>query len=240
MTIFVTGWDRVNNSLCGDIMHQYSVKSASTETLLFSGQYRTLSECVAEAVACGVSMRSADFRNANLINAELDGGDFSGALFSGANLTGANLSEADLRRTDFSNAVLHGAILCDSDLSYSDFSGALFGATEIAGATLLNCIFSTLSAFTLPFDEADMIRDCIFINSCETPCPFSRQPLVVRGLSAPVMVMDRHIKIGHQIFPLDSIPAWIASGNLAPRNLRLRLEQVVLSLIMDDKRPKIA
>jgi hypothetical protein len=221
-------------------MHYYSVKSAFADNLLFSGHYRSLAECVTDAVARRISLRGADFSNANLTNAEMDGGDYAGAIFNGANLTGANVSEADLRHTDFRNAVLHGAILCDSDLSEANFDGALFGATEIAGATLQQCVFTTLSAFTLPFEEADMIKDCRFINPCETVCPFSRQPLVMQGLSAPVVVMDRHIKIGHQVFPLDAIPGWIASGNLNPRNLKLRLEQVVLALIMDDKRPKIA
>jgi len=221
-------------------MLYYMIKSASAETILFSGHYKSFSDCITDAVAQGISLRKADFRNTNLSNAELDGGDFAGALFTGANLTAANLSECDLRRADFTNTILHSTILCDSDVSHANFEGALFGATEIAGATLLHCIFTTLSAFTLPFDEADMIRDCDFINGCGTVCPFSRQPLVIRGLSAPVVVMDRHIKIGHQVFPLDTIPGWIASGNLNPRNLRLRIEQVVLALIMDDKRPKIA
>lgn len=221
-------------------MHYYTIKSAFAENLLFSGQYRSLAECVTDAVARRVSLRGADFRNANLINAEMDGGDYAGAVFAGANLTSANISEADLRGADFENAILHGAILCDSDMSQANFDGALFGATEIAGATLQQCIFTTLSAFTLPFDEADMVKDCRFINPCDTVCMFSRQPLVVRGLSAQVMVLDHHIKIGHDVFPLEMIPEWIASGNLNPRNLKLRLEQVILALIMDDKRPKIA
>ena len=221
-------------------MPNYDIKSASAETILFSGQYCSFAACVAAAITKNIRLTGADFRNANLSNAEMDGGNYAGSDFSGANLSGANLSEADLRGCNFSNAILHGAVLCHSDLSHSHFDGALFGATEIAGATLQECDFSTISAFTLPFEEADMIRNCWYINPCETICPFSRQPVVIRGLTAPVYILDQHIKIGHDIFPLDTIPAWIASGSLNPRNLRLRLEQILLALIMDDKRPKIA
>ena len=79
-----------------------------------------------------------------------------------------------------------------------------------------------------------------FINPCGLACPMSRPPVVMSGLTQNVVIMDRHIKVGHQVFTLDSIPDWIASGGLNPRNLRLRIDQILLSLMKDDKTRKIA
>jgi uncharacterized protein YjbI with pentapeptide repeats len=221
-------------------MPNYIIKSAVADTILYAGNFRNFTQCIEAAVQNNISLQGADLRQANLLNAELDGGDFNNADFTGANLCGANLSEANLRKANFNKTILHGTVLCESDLTAATFKGALFGATEIAGAILQDCTFSTLSAFDLRFEEAGKVSDCRFINPCNTVCPFSRQPLVLHGLNQFAAVMDRHIKVGHNVFELNAIPNWIVSGGLNPRNMRIRLEQIVLALMMDDKSPEIA
>lgn len=221
-------------------MPDYTIKSATAEGPLFAGNFRNFSECIETAFNENIDLRAADLRHCNLQNASLDGIDLTGSCLEGANLSGANLSESILDNVIFDNAILHSAVLCQSKLRGAQFDGTLFGATEIVDAQFEDCLFSTLSAFTLRFNEAGTFRNCRYINPCGTICYMSRAPVVMTGLSQQLVLMDHYIKIGHSVFALDDVPDWIASGGLNPRNLRLRIEQILLALMMDDKSRKIA
>jgi hypothetical protein len=109
---------------------------------------------------------------------------------------GANLSEADLDGAILAHAALQNACLCFSGLSHCDFTGAGFGATLITGARIDGARFSTLSAFTLNFRDAETLEGCLWFGGDGTPCPFSRPPVAITGLQQPVVMLDRHVQVG--------------------------------------------
>jgi hypothetical protein len=186
------------------------IRHCGTGSVLFAGLYPDLRSCAEAAIAQGYALDHADFAHANLANAALDGGSFRHASFAGANLSGANLSEARLDGADFTGAALHNACLCVADLSFCRFTDAGFGATDIAGAYLQSCIFSTLSSFTLDFAGAGRIENCVFLNPDGKSCEFSRPPVVVGGLEYPVALFDNHIKAGSS---LRELVQWLDTTN---------------------------
>ena len=206
----------------------FEIRSIPDGRILYSGEHRNFRVCIEAALGDGVSLRRADLRGTNLLNAGLDGADLRGADFSGANLSGANLGEARLDDALFSGATLFNASLCGSSVRNGHFTDASFGATLIDEAVLDGSRFLTLSTFDLDFHRAESMRDCAFTNpSCHTVCPMTRPPLVVRGLVKPFMIMDRHMKIGHEVFDMAALPEAMAGPSSLPRSLRLRLEQIV-------------
>jgi uncharacterized protein YjbI with pentapeptide repeats len=184
------------------------IRDNRTGAVIFAGLYPDLRACAEAAVAQGRPLDNADLSHANLANAALDGGSFRGARFAGANLSGANMSEAQCAAADFTGAALYNACLCLADLSGCRFEEAAFGATDIAGAYLQDCIFSTLSTFSLGFTAAARIERCVFLNPDGKACEFSRPPVVVSGLEYPVVLFDRHIKVGGS---LRDIAQWLDS-----------------------------
>jgi len=207
-------------------MFFYTIKSSLVNEALYYGTFSSFRRCVEQAVTDGVSLRGASLRNANLLNAELDGADLRQADLSGSNLSGANASECRIQGADLTGATLHGTILCESDLSHSCMDFAGFGATDIFDTILDDCRFSSLSAFTLDFIEASSMTGSCFINPCGTPCPMSRPPVLIQGLNQRMIIMDRHLKIGNEVFALDSAPGQAGLGGINPASLRLRLEQL--------------
>ncbi|HEY0901486.1 MAG TPA: pentapeptide repeat-containing protein [Micavibrio sp.] len=169
---------------------------------LYEGAFHTTAQAVEAAISERVSLAFADLRHANLINAELDGAILDSAQLGGANLMGANLSEASLRRTCFQDALLHSTVLCDSIIENADFDGALFGATDVAGARLRHCLFTTLSAFDINFNDAAVLDANRFRAAQDYLCRFSRPPLVIKGLRHIVACLDHKMLIGfHALAP---------------------------------------
>ena len=180
-------------------MKQVEIRHIDGRTILFTGKFRTVKEALETAAAKGIALGGADLRRANLVNAQLDDISLRGACLAGANLMGANLSEGDFTAADFTGAGLQNACFAASILDGCDFDGAQFGATDIAGASLRGCRFTTLSAFSLGFRDAAVLEDCRFDDLSGPVCPFSRPPVVIHGLDYPVIIMDRHMKIGASI-----------------------------------------
>lgn len=176
-----------------------------TNRVLYQGRFASLRACAEHAVKNGVRLDFADLRRANLVGASLDGASLRGACMAGANLMGANVSEAVLDGADLSGAGLQNTCLCYSSLRGCVFIDALFGATDIAGAAIDRCMFSTLSALHLPFRDTGSMQGCAYIDPDGVHCPFSRPPLVIGGLAWPVVVMDRHVKIGGWLVGLDGL-----------------------------------
>lgn len=204
----------------------HQITSILDGRILYSGHFQTFRDCIETAVSAGVSLHHADLRRTNLLNAALDGADLRGADLTGATLCGANISEAQMENALFYGTCLVNAALCESDLKGAHFIDASFGATLVDSATLDNTHFSGLSTFTIDFTTARTMRHCAFLNPCGTLCPMTRPPVVAMGLSRPLILMDRHMKIGQAIHDYRDDPS-AGHGILSPTQLRLRLEQVI-------------
>jgi hypothetical protein len=192
------------------------IKNHRTGAVIFEGDFFSLRRCAEQAVCDGICLDFADLTRANLVNASLDEAQLRHARLGGANLMGANLSEAELDGADFTNAGLQNACLCLAGLRRCRFDGALFGATDIAGARLDRAFFSTLSAFHLNFRDAVSMQGCLYAEPDGAPCVFSRPPVVINGLRWPVIIMDRHIKIGSWLQRLDSFLSCAKIADDAP------------------------
>lgn len=212
-------------------MTYYTITSIQDGRSLFSGKFPTFRACIETAIGTGISLRHADLCRTNLLNAMLDGADLRGADFTGANLGGANLSEAKLDDALFFGTCLINAALCESSLKGAQFIDSGFGATLIDAALLDQAHFSGLGTFSLDFTGVRTMRHCVFLNPCGTPCPMTRPPVVVQGLSRPFILMDRHIKVGPDVYGIEwggKGPLWLQrQGMINPGQLRLRLEQVI-------------
>lgn len=205
----------------------FEIRALLDGRILYSGNHQNFRACVETAISDEISLRRADLRRTNLLNARLDGADLRGADFSGANLAGANLSEAQLDNGLFFGTTLVNAVICESSVKNGHFIDTSFGATLITGSLLDGSNFSTLSAFDLDFQSADSMKNSAFINPCHTICPMNRPPLVIRGLAKPLVIMDRHLKIGHEVFDMTTLPEAVHGPSFLPGSLRLRLEQIV-------------
>ena len=93
------------------------IKNRYDGTILHSGDFKTLKECVKDAVSNKSNLRGADLSGAYLRDADLRGAYLSGANLRGAYLSGADLSGAYLRDADLRDADLSGAYLSGADLS---------------------------------------------------------------------------------------------------------------------------
>lgn len=177
-------------------MQHYRIVHCQKGDILYEGCFSSIAACAEQAVREGVSLDYADLSHANLVNACLDEASLLHARLRSANLAGANLSEARLDGADFTDAGLQNACLCFSSLRHCRFTGSAFGATDVAGGDLSFARFSTLSALTLNFRDAEIIAECVYQEDGAPEVPFSVPPLVLQGLIFPVACFDRHIKIG--------------------------------------------
>jgi uncharacterized protein YjbI with pentapeptide repeats len=206
-------------------MKNYAIRSLYRKEALFAGTFPDFQSCLQAAIDDRIPLHYADLRGMNLLNMEMDGADLRHASFSGSNLSGVNLSEALLDGTNFNGATLFGAVLCESRMIGASFDDAFFGGTDISHADCSDITISTLSAFDLHFENAASIKGARYINPCGTICPISRPPVVVRGLARPVIFMDRHIKIGHEVFETLDVhhPGF---GIIQPLALRTMMEKL--------------
>ncbi len=178
------------------------LKSTEDDTVLYQGQFVSVTACLESAVTQQINLENIDLQNANLMNANLDEAKMPGANLSGANLSGANLSESQLNGANITNAALYNTCLCYSDISYCSFEDSSFGATDITGANLAESRFSTLSTFSLDFTLVGNMEGCVFRDPGGTLCAMSRPPIVLSGLpNGPLVLMDHQVKIGARIHP---------------------------------------
>lgn len=188
-------------------LKSYSIFSFTSKELLYQAHTNSLTACIEQAVRDNVSLKNADLRKINLSNATLDGADLKGAQLSHSNLTGANLSESNLEDACLCNTSLFNTCLAYTDLTGAAFEGASFGATDITGAILKDCIFSTTSCFTLDFVYAGTLSGCIFKNPDGVVAPISCTPIIIKGLPQTIIFLDRHIKIDNDLLDHDE---WMA------------------------------
>lgn len=162
-------------------MSHYSIRSKTS--ILFQGNYKSLSACIEDAVRQGIKLASADLRYQNLCQADLDNADLKGADFTGANLMSANLSESDLTDAVFDDAMLYGTCFAYSILKNCSFHFALFGGTDLLGANLNLSSFKGQSWRTLDLFTAAKMQDCVFEEPDGQIRITSEPPVIISGLS---------------------------------------------------------
>lgn len=181
-------------------MTAYTIYHRENGRILFQTQAKSFKQALEIGVKENINFTAACLRHQNLSNANLDDGLFRGADFSYSNLNGANLSECDLAASIFSHATLYHCFLNLSDLSRSEFYDARFGDTDIMGATLNNCGFSSPSCFSLSFSHARAIRKCHFKTANGKIITFSKPPVINSGrFSSPVITIGEHKLIGNRL-----------------------------------------
>lgn len=195
-------------------MKYFALVTHAEKKELFSGYYKSLQECIEQAIGLGVNLARIDLKNRNLSGGNFDGACMPHAKLDGANLTGANLSEACLHGSSFRHASFYNTCLCYSDLRAADFRDSDFGGTDVTGADISFCRFSTLSCFDLSFTDAVNMLGCVFESPEGMACKMSQRPIVLKGImNTPIVIMDQTIKIGASILnretclPLSAAPA---------------------------------
>ena len=129
---------------------------------------------------CSRGGTQADLRDVNLSGVELRYTNLSRANLSWANLSRANLSGANLSCADLSRANLYDADLSRANLSCANLSCADLSRTNLIGANLIG---------------ADLIGADLGGGQVVT-----LNPLFFTGATWPVMVTDKHIKIGFRVY----------------------------------------
>ena len=101
-----------------EIKHKFSFK------ILFSGEFKSIKDCLVTANLQGANLQYANLQGANLQYANLQDADLQDANLQGANLRYANLRYANLQDADLQYADLQYADLQYADLQYAnlDFS----------------------------------------------------------------------------------------------------------------------
>lgn len=168
-------------------------------TTLFSGDYRTLQDCIEDALRMNVCLDGINLDRRDLRDINLDGARIKGASFNGANLSGANISEASLRDCLFRDTSLFNACFCHTDLSGSDFTQAGFGGTDMSAATLDHCTFSGPAALGLNLQHSASLTGAVYASS-RLRSTMSRAPVVIAGLPDIIALFDDDVLIGQNVY----------------------------------------
>tara|TARA_B100001989_G_scaffold202654_1_gene151086 strand:+ start:3001 stop:3624 length:624 start_codon:yes stop_codon:yes gene_type:complete len=197
-------------------MNITSLKSYKTGKTIFSGPYADIVACLEDAVQKRINLEYVDLSHQNLSNANLDEAHMPYADFTGCNLSGVNLSESNLRMSKFQHACLYNSYFCYSDLYGCDFINTDFGATNIVGADMQCCKFSTLSCFSLDFVDVGSLAGSQFHHVNGNIYPMSNSPIVIKGIfNTPIVIMDSVVQIGRNTFPRNDIPVTKLLGHIA-------------------------
>lgn len=180
-------------------MKKFQINKLNTGTTLFEGKFESFSECLEQAIDEQIDLSGANLTRQNLSTTNLDNALLSGADLSFSNLNHANLSEGNFMNANFFGANMVAACMAESDYSKCNFLGCSFGANILVGSIFDHCMFSTLSAFQLPFSEAESMQSCYFYFEDELLFSNSKPPVVVLGLSSePVIISESSIYLGHR------------------------------------------
>ena len=188
-------------------MQHFTLYTHKNRTEIFSGYYKSFTECLEDAVKKQINLAHINLQNKNLSNANLDNAHMPNALFISTNLSGTNLSEANLANAVFYNSSLYNTCLSFSDLRRCDFRKANFGATLIDSANIQDCMFSTLSCFDLDFYFTANMTGCTFVSDDGKIHRMSKHPMVLKGfMNTHIIILDHTIKIGMKTFPKTILP----------------------------------
>ena len=173
-----------------EVIEKFEIRNRWTNAVQFTAEISvkpdmTYAVKLGLAVKWGVKAR-ADLTGANLTGADLTGANLARAYLTGANLTGANLTGANLTGAYLTGAYLTGAYLPGAHLTGANLPGAYLTGAYLAGANLTGA----------------KLAEVITI---------SKTPIQVQGIGPwPVIIFDRHMKIGCQ---LHSLAEWEAFDN---------------------------
>lgn len=170
--------------------------------ILFEGRFVTIRRAVEAAVKDGVDLSGVNLRGAMLRHACLEGASMEKACLWGARLDGAQMTGGYFTRADFRAAQMKEACLAESDCTYADFRGAYLPGLIVREGIFTKAQFSCPSTFSVPWEDAVRLDGAVYWHRGETPCPLSRRPVVVSGLARRVVVMDSHVLVGTDLFPL--------------------------------------
>jgi hypothetical protein len=129
-------------------------------------------------------LRADGGTRANLFGANLRGANLFGANLFGANLRGANLGGANLGYAELRDAELRDANLFGANLFGANLFGANLGGAELRDANLRGANLGGANLFGANLGDGQVST----IN-----------PVFFNGGRWPVMVTDKHIKIGCQV-----------------------------------------
>ncbi len=172
----------------GDSDHQFSEK-----------------KCIETAISAGITITNMSFKYSNFQNGLFDNGHFVNTTFEYCNFSGANLSEVTLQNCKFEFCSMQTACLNESNIVNTLFEGSRFGDTDIAGTKFSNVVFEDPSVFSLKFWEADITVPCRYHHLDGKEYPFSKAPIVVSGLSKPIIYLDTHVLVGDTKLSLDAL-----------------------------------
>jgi len=155
------------------------------------------------AVSSDADLRGADLRDAylggaNLRGANLVDADLRDANLGGANLGGANLVGADLRDAYLGGANLGGANLVGADLVGANLVGANLRGANLVGANLVGANLVGANLGDANLGGADLGQDQ---RATITPA-------LIENLHWPIMITDRHIKIGGEVYTTEEWAAF--------------------------------
>jgi len=142
------------------------IKNRFTDDVIFSGDYKTMRECVVAAInsgadlyganLIGANLRGANLSEADLSSANLREADLRGANLRGADLRGANLSETNLRGANLRGADLRGANLSETNLSETNLGLANLSETNLSEADLSGADLYGANLSGANLSEADL------------------------------------------------------------------------------------
>ena len=178
------------------------IKNYSTSEILYQASCTDGKLCLEKAVTEGVIIDGAVFHSEDYRDGMFDDAYFINTHFINCNLTGANLSEAVFINCFFYSCSLQAACLNESRIDNCAFIQTRFGDTDFAGSKLSGCIFEDPSVFSLNFHEIDLRLPCFYRHTNGNSYAMSRPPVIVRGLSHPLIFLDTHILTGADAYQI--------------------------------------
>ena len=198
-------------------MPLFEIPHRLTGAVIFKLDCASPQLCLEAAVEDGSDLRCADLGDAKLPGAKL-----GGARLGGADLWGADLKDADLSAADLRGADLWGADLGKADLRAANLRGADLRGADLKRAKLADANFMGADLLGADLREADLgdanlwtakrLDEIKWGDDQTTSIP----PLFIFGQSWPVMISDRHIRIGCHVMTTEE---WRALEGEALRRL---------------------
>lgn len=178
------------------------IRSIRDGGVIYKGSFSTIKRNLEQAVKNNINLSYADLRKADLRGAVLDDAILSGACFWGADLSKADISGAYLHNCDFRLALFKETCLAESVLTGCDFRGVSFDNTIFHECDLSRAQFSCPSLFRQDLSAVKAMQDCSYSHYGEIDCNFSDVPVRVSGLPEELVLLNKHVKIGAEIFDL--------------------------------------
>lgn len=179
---------------------QKQIRDIRSNKIIFEGIYPTDKDLVEDAIRQNISLDYADLRYLNLSNANLDGLKLRNADFSFSNFSGSNLSESVVSYCSFTNCNLINSDFTSSEIIFCNFQNSDFGANNVKNASFIDCVFNTVSAFSISYCSLKTLKNNIFNTSQGTSLKFSETPIVVQGINCnPIIIINNTVLNGSKI-----------------------------------------